>query len=141
VENRIDLGDEDVKEASLEQQNLADHAQVDPFRQKSIRLDPELQGLAGHLHTRSEAACELLKSMAHEGRLIILCLLAIKERSVMELEESLDLRQPAVSQQLARLRADNLVSTRRDGKMIYYSLASSEALEIIKVLARNFSTR
>jgi DNA-binding transcriptional ArsR family regulator len=83
-------------------------------------------------------ASALLKSMAHEGRLFILCLLYIRERSVMELEQSLDLRQPAVSQQLARLRSDNLVSTRRDGKMIYYSLASEEARAMVCALASQF---
>jgi DNA-binding transcriptional ArsR family regulator len=90
------------------------------------------------LQANAEAACNLLRSMAHEGRLIILSLLSLKERSVMELEQSLDLRQPAVSQQLARLRSDNLVTTRRDGKMIYYSLASEEARAIIKVLTGCF---
>lgn len=83
-------------------------------------------------------ASALLKSMAHEGRLFILCLLYVRERSVMELEQSLDLRQPAVSQQLARLRSDNLVSTRRDGKMIYYSLASEEARAMVYALATQF---
>ena len=87
----------------------------------------------------AEASCNLLKSMAHEGRLVILCLLSQKERSVMELEESLELRQPAVSQQLARLRADNLVSTRRDGKMIYYSLASNHARSLIHMLANFYA--
>ena len=48
-----------------------------------------------------------------------------------ELEDELSLRQPTVSQQLARLRADGLVSTRRDGKIIYYSLASDEARTVI----------
>ena len=51
-----------------------------------------------------------------------------------ELEHELDLRQPTVSQQLARLRADGLVSTRRDGKIIYYSLTSSEARVVIDVI-------
>lgn len=83
-------------------------------------------------------ASALLKSMAHEGRLVILCLLFIRERSVMELEQSLDLRQPAVSQQLARLRSDNLVSTRRDGKMIYYSLASDDARAMVSALVAQF---
>ena len=61
-------------------------------------------------------ASEFLKALSHEARLVILCLLIEGERSVTEIEQMLDLRQPAVSQQLARLRADNLVETRRDGK-------------------------
>jgi DNA-binding transcriptional ArsR family regulator len=79
----------------------------------------------------AKRASEFLKALAHESRLIILCILAQDEKSVSELEQELNLRQPTVSQQLARLRADGLVSTRRDGKVIYYSLASDEARTII----------
>lgn len=86
------------------------------------------------LRENAVRGCDLLKSMAHEGRLIILCLLSERERSVTELEEALDLRQPAVSQQLARLRSDRLVATRRDGKMIFYSLASDEVRRIVKAM-------
>ncbi len=93
------------------------------------------------LQDNAGPACDLLKCMAHESRLIILCLLSVRERSVMELEESLALRQPAVSQQLARLRSDNLVSTRRDGKMIYYSLASAKALAIVELLTDLFGMK
>lgn len=77
----------------------------------------------------------MLKALAHEGRLVILSLLCTRERSVTELETILSLRQPAVSQQLARLRADNLVKTRREGKLIYYSIASDEAKALVKALA------
>ncbi len=65
-------------------------------------------------------ASDFLKALAHESRLMILCILAEGEKSVSELEDILNLRQPTVSQQLARLRADGLVSTRRDGKAVYY---------------------
>ncbi|KQQ14355.1 transcriptional regulator [Methylobacterium sp. Leaf123] len=83
-------------------------------------------------------ASELLKALAHEARLVILCLLVEGERSVSELEQLLNLRQPAVSQQLARLRADDLVEARRDGKNIYYTLARPEVREIIAALHRAF---
>ena len=66
----------------------------------------------------------LLRAMANENRLMILCLLAEGERSVGEIETMTGARQPTVSQQLARLRADGLVESRRDGKTIYYSLVS-----------------
>jgi DNA-binding transcriptional ArsR family regulator len=79
-------------------------------------------------------AADTLKALGHESRLLILCLLAEKGRSVAELEELLTMRQPAVSQQLARLRADRLVNARRDGKAIYYSIASPEVLQIIRTL-------
>lgn len=83
-------------------------------------------------------ASELLKALSHETRLVILCLLADGEKSVTALEQTLGLRQPAVSQQLARLRADDLVETRRDGKNVYYSLARPEVIEIIGVLHKAF---
>jgi DNA-binding transcriptional ArsR family regulator len=79
----------------------------------------------------AKRASDFLKALAHESRLLILCILADGEKSVSELEDELGLRQPTVSQQLARLRADGLVSTRRDGKIIYYSLASDEARTVI----------
>ena len=82
----------------------------------------------------AEAASNLLKALANENRLLILCVLTQGERSVTELEEMLALRQPTVSQQLARLRADDLVSCRRDGKTIYYSIASDEARQVIDLL-------
>ena len=79
----------------------------------------------------AKRASDFLKALAHESRLMILCILAEGEKSVSELEDLLNLRQPTVSQQLARLRADGLVSTRRDGKAIYYKLASEEARIVI----------
>jgi DNA-binding transcriptional ArsR family regulator len=82
----------------------------------------------------AKRASNFLKALAHESRLIILCILAEGEKSVSELEQELSLRQPTVSQQLARLRADGLVSTRRDGKIVYYKLASDEARSVIAVI-------
>ena len=83
-------------------------------------------------------ASDFLKALSHEARLVILCLLVEGEKSVAELEDTLSLRQPAVSQQLARLRADDLVEARRDGKNIYYSLARPEVREIIEALHAAF---
>ena len=88
---------------------------------------PDIDRMAGN----AKRAAEFLKALAHESRLMILCILAEGEKSVSELEEILALRQPTVSQQLARLRGDGLVATRRDGKTIYYSLASEEARVVI----------
>ena len=79
-------------------------------------------------------ASDFLKALAHESRLLLLCLVAERERSVTELETILSLRQPAVSQQLARLRMDGLVSTRRDGKVIYYRLANEDVRRVMGVL-------
>ncbi len=82
----------------------------------------------------AERASSFLKALANPNRLMILCLLAEGELSVSQLEARLSLRQPTLSQQLARLRADNLVTTRRDAKNIYYSLASTEAKAVIGLL-------
>jgi len=90
------------------------------------------------LISSAHEASGLLKALAHEARLLILCLLVEAEKSVTEIEELLKLRQPAVSQQLARLRADGLVQTRRDGKNIFYSLARPEVRAIIGVLHQAF---
>jgi DNA-binding transcriptional ArsR family regulator len=79
-------------------------------------------------------ASDFLKALAHESRLLLLCLVAERERSVTELETILSLRQPAVSQQLARLRMDGLVTTRRDGKVIYYRLANDDVRKVMGVL-------
>lgn len=86
----------------------------------------------------AQEASDFLKGLANENRLLLLCLLAEGEKSVTELETILDLRQPTVSQQLARLRADQLVEARRDGKAIYYSLASEEARQVIGLLYELF---
>ncbi|MGD9924749.1 MAG: ArsR/SmtB family transcription factor [Pseudorhodoplanes sp.] len=86
----------------------------------------------------AQAASDFLKALSHESRLVILCLLIEGEKSVTEIEQLLKLRQPAVSQQLARLRADDLVETRRDGKNIYYSLARPEVRQVIEALHAAF---
>ena len=89
----------------------------------------------------AKEASEFLKALSHETRLIILCLLIDGEKRVTELEQRLNLRQPFISQQLARLRADDLVEARRDGKNIYYSIARPEVVEIIGSLYRAFCQR
>jgi DNA-binding transcriptional ArsR family regulator len=93
------------------------------------------------LLANAQEASDFLKALAHEARLVILCLLIEGEKSVSELEKMLSLRQPAISQQLARLRADDLVETRRDGKNIYYALARPEVVEVISALHRAFCKR
>jgi DNA-binding transcriptional ArsR family regulator len=79
-------------------------------------------------------ASDFLKALAHETRLLLLCLLSQRERSVTELENILRLRQPTVSQQLARLRLDGLVTTRRDGKTIYYRINDDDVRRVISVV-------
>lgn len=79
-------------------------------------------------------ASNFLKAISHEGRLMILCHLTTGEKSVTELEYLLSARQAAVSQQLGRLRLEGLVSPRRDGKTIYYSLADDRATRIMETV-------
>ena len=79
-------------------------------------------------------ASNVLKAISHEGRLMILCHLASGEKSVTELEELLSARQAAVSQQLTRLRLEGLVTPRRDGKAIYYSLTDDRPKQIMEVV-------
>jgi len=79
-------------------------------------------------------AANFLKAISHEGRLMTLCYLSTGEKSVLELEELLSARQSAVSQQLSRLRAEGLVTPRRDGKTIYYKLTDERAIQILEVV-------
>jgi DNA-binding transcriptional ArsR family regulator len=87
---------------------------------------------------QARKASDLLKALSHESRLLILCLLVEGEKSVSELERIIKMPQAAVSQQLARLRFDRLVNTRREGRTIYYSIASEEVSSIIGTLYELF---
>jgi ArsR family transcriptional regulator len=86
----------------------------------------------------AKRATDFLKALAHEARLMILCYLASGEKSVKELEDLLSLRQPTVSQQLARLRIEGFIDARRDGKMIYYSLADQRAKIMVEQIYEMF---
>ena len=79
-------------------------------------------------------ATAVLRVLANEDRLLLLCQLSQGEKSVGELEELLDIHQPTLSQQLGVLRADGLVNTRRDGKRIYYSVANPKVLALLETL-------
>lgn len=81
----------------------------------------------------SEAAT-VLRTLANEDRLLLLCQLSQGEMSVSELEEALEIRQPTLSQQLSVLRSENLVQTRRDGKRIFYSVADQKVLSVLEML-------
>ncbi|OUL83191.1 ArsR/SmtB family transcription factor [Paraburkholderia hospita] len=83
-------------------------------------------------------ACALLKVLANPDRLLLMCQLSQGEMSVGELEEQLGIRQPTLSQQLGVLRENELVATRREGKNIFYSVASPQALAVMAVLYEQF---
>ena len=96
-----------------------------------------MRRMAKNLTDMDEAAATaaaLLKALANEDRLRILCHLAAGEKNVTELQEILGIRQPTLSQQLSRLRFEGLVEFRRDGKNIHYRLASDEAAKVLEVL-------
>ncbi len=88
-----------------------------------------------HLHAHTARAAALLKALANDRRLLILCTLLDGERTVSELEAKVGLGQSALSQHLARLRRDGLVTTRRAAQHIHYRLASPEAQVILDALA------
>lgn len=83
-------------------------------------------------------ACALLKTLGNPDRLLLLCQLTQGEFCVSELETVLGIQQPTLSQQLGVLREEKLVNTRREGKQIYYSIASKEATAVLEVLYRQF---
>jgi DNA-binding transcriptional ArsR family regulator len=87
------------------------------------------------LESRAADAAQLLKLLANETRLLILCRLAVeREMSAGAIVQALGLGQSAVSQHLAKLRDDNLVATRRDAQTIYYRIADKNVARIIAVL-------
>lgn len=96
--------------------------------------NPEDSAEVERMMANAQRAADFLKALGHEGRLMILCSLATGERSVTELENLLGQRQAAVSQQLARLRLEGLVETRREGKTIYYRLADGRARRMLELV-------
>jgi len=94
---------------------------------------------ANDLQQKAAEAAMLLKILANDRRLLVLCELAeAGERSVTELEAVSRLSQSALSQHLAKMRRHGIVTTRRSAQTIYYSLASHEARVLIEVLGRLF---
>ncbi|NHW03106.1 metalloregulator ArsR/SmtB family transcription factor [Stutzerimonas degradans] len=86
------------------------------------------------LRESAAAAGQLLRTLANPDRLLLLCQLSQGERNVSDMEQLLGIQQPTLSQQLAVLRREGLVETRRDGKQIFYRIASPEALAVIATL-------
>lgn len=102
-----------------------------------LRKDMDTEELDALIDSAA-AASNFLKAISHEGRLMILCHLVSGEKSVTELEDLLSARQAAVSQQLARLRLEGLVTPRREGKTIYYSLTDDRPRQILEVVHELF---
>lgn len=91
-------------------------------------IDPDI------LRQAADRAVAALKLLANPDRLLLLCQLAQGEQNVGELEQRLGIHQPTLSQQLGVLRQEGVVSTRRDGKHVYYSVADAALLEILALL-------
>lgn len=99
-----------------------------------LKSDAESSPELEKLMQNARRASDFLKALSHENRLLLLCLMAEGERSVGELENILSMRQSAVSQQLARLRFDGLVTANREGKQVYYKLANEDVRRMIAVI-------
>lgn len=93
---------------------------------------------AAQLASASEVATELLKALANRHRLMIVCQLLDRERSVGELADLIGLRHSTVSQHLALLRKDGLVATRRDGQTVWYAIASNGARAVVEALYHTY---
>jgi len=93
------------------------------------------------LKDAANKASELLKNLANNHRLLILCMLANGEMSVSEIGEHIDLGQSPLSQHLAKLRADGLVKTRKVSQNVFYSLDSREASEVIMTLHKLYCAK
>jgi ArsR family transcriptional regulator len=86
------------------------------------------------MRASAQTVTALLRALSNEDRLLLLCQISRGEKSVGELEEQLDIRQPTLSQQLGVLRNEGLVATRREGKRIFYSIADRKVLKLLDVL-------
>jgi DNA-binding transcriptional ArsR family regulator len=93
------------------------------------------------LRESAEKCCALLKALAHEDRLLLLCQLVEGERNVGELEALVGVHQPSLSQHLGVLREEGLVETRREGKYIYYRLAGNEVIQVMQTLSSLYCGR
>ncbi|WP_028534412.1 ArsR/SmtB family transcription factor [Paludibacterium yongneupense] len=86
------------------------------------------------MRAAANEATALLRALANEDRLLLLCQLVHGEKSVGELEELLGIRQPTLSQQLGVLRTEGLVATRREGKRIFYSVSDPHVAAVLATL-------
>ena len=93
------------------------------------------------LRQSANAACRLMKTLSNPDRLLLLCQLSQGELNVGELEALVGIAQPTLSQQLGVLRDEGLVSTRREGKNIYYCINSPQAMAMMAVLYAEFCNK
>jgi DNA-binding transcriptional ArsR family regulator len=99
-----------------------------------VELEPD----AAELVANATEATDFLKKFAHPSRLMIVCALVEGERSVRDLEDTLGIRQPGLSQQIAELRDAGLIVGRKDSKNMFYRLADGRVTEFIALMFRMF---
>lgn len=90
------------------------------------------------MQSSAEGACKLMKVLSNRDRMMLLCEIGRGEKCVGDLEAALGIHQPTLSQQLTVLRKEKLVKTRRDGKQIYYSLASQVVISVMTLLYQHY---
>lgn len=95
---------------------------------------------ADKMRSAGDAASELLKALANRHRLLMVCQLIERERSVSEIADTLGLRDSTVSQHLALLRRSGIVTARRDGQTIWYSIGNAPARAVVQALYSNYCT-
>jgi ArsR family transcriptional regulator len=93
------------------------------------------------LQQTADQAINLMKVLANKDRMILLCQISSGEKCVSELEEVTGIKQPTLSQQLTVLRNEAVVATRKDGKKVYYSLASEIAATLMDVLHEHYCSK
>jgi DNA-binding transcriptional ArsR family regulator len=93
---------------------------------------------AANMKANVEEASAFLKKLSNPDRLLVCCALVDGERSVRELEDILGIRQPGLSQQLAELRAADLIEGRKEGKHVFYRLADPRIEIFISTMHRLF---
>lgn len=104
------------------------------MNENSNTIEPEDFRQLTELHDMAAHACDLLKAMANEWRLMILCQLTEGERTVSELQATLGLSQSALSQHLAVLRREKIVRARKHAQSVSYSLSGKEAIKVMHAL-------
>jgi DNA-binding transcriptional ArsR family regulator len=117
------------------------HAKSKRSTRRASRPAKHVSLPAKRLQNNARDASDFLKAIAHEGRLMILCQLIDGAKTVTELAQAVNMRQPSVSQQLSRLREEKLVENRRNGKNVYYLIAHPEVRSIVATLYRAFCQR
>jgi ArsR family transcriptional regulator len=105
---------------------------------EKLSMSESVQFDIAAMRENADKACRMMKTLANRDRLMLLCQLSQGEKRVGELEEDTNIQQPTLSQQLAVLREEGVVSTRRDGKHIYYKISSPIAMSVMGLLYESY---